>query len=534
MSSINWEEVVAAFDALDAVMTRLQDLCFDGLTTPERLALLQRCEVARRRLPSIEHPLINQLGEQAGEQELGGKLAAVLAGRLRVSRGEASRRLGEAADLGPRRALTGEQLAPLLSATASAVRQGRIGAGHVRVIREFCGQVPAEVDLETRERAEAHLARLAGQFRPDQLAKLAQRLMDCVNPDGRYSDEDRARRRGLTLGRQGRDGMSRISGWLTPEARAGLDAVLAKLAAPGMCNPDDESPVVQAPAGADAVSRDRRSVGQRHHDGLNAAVRALLASGDLGQHNGLPASIIVTTTRGELQRACGRGLTGGGTVLPISDVIRLARHAHHYLAVFDRGKAVGLHHAKRLATAGHAWCCMPKTVVAPVRAVMCRAINARCIMSPRGPPAGAPTSINSLWPAGLTTNCSSRVGALARTPTVIPNGCHRRTSTMDSQEPTPTTTPKNCSATAQPTKAKRGVDRAVVWHAEPMAGKEIDRVRATSALAVIKQHPAMVLFVLSPALALLAVIWWLAGAGWAIAAALAVLVVGVAVVVRKR
>ncbi|MEB3906758.1 hypothetical protein OSH39_21140 [Mycobacterium ulcerans] len=67
-----------------------------------------------------------------------------------------------------------------------------------------------------------------------------------------------------------------------------------------------------------------------------------------------------------------------------------------------------------------------------------------------------------------------------------------------------------------------------------MAGKEIDRVRATSALAVIKQHPAMVLFVLSPALALLAVIWWLAGAGWAIAAALAVLVVGVAVVVRKR
>ncbi|EUA89720.1 hypothetical protein I551_3796 [Mycobacterium ulcerans str. Harvey] len=81
---------------------------------------------------------------------------------------------------------------------------------------------------------------------------------------------------------------------------------------------------------------------------------------------------------------------------------------------------------------------------------------------------------------------------------------------------------------------EEGVDRAVVWHAEPMAGKEIDRVRATSALAVIKQHPAMVLFVLSPALALLAVIWWLAGAGWAIAAALAVLVVGVAVVVRKR
>lgn len=74
----------------------------------------------------------------------------------------------------------------------------------------------------------------------------------------------------------------------------------------------------------------------------------------------------------------------------------------------------------------------------------------------------------------------------------------------------------------------------MVWHAERMAGKEIDRVRATSALAVIKQHPVMVLFALSPVLAVLAVIWWLAGAGWAIAAALVLLVAGGAIVVRKR
>ncbi|CAM4237586.1 DUF222 domain-containing protein [Mycobacterium basiliense] len=130
--------------------------------------------------------------------------------------------------------------------------------------------------------------------------------MDCVNPDGSYSDEDRARRRGLTLGKQGLDGMSRISGWLSPEARAGLDAVLAKLAAPGMCNPDDESPVVDGAAGEQAVQRDTRSTSQRNHDGLNSALRALLASGDLGQHNGLPATIIVATTLGELEAGAGR------------------------------------------------------------------------------------------------------------------------------------------------------------------------------------------------------------------------------------
>jgi hypothetical protein len=72
----------------------------------------------------------------------------------------------------------------------------------------------------------------------------------------------------------------------------------------------------------------------------------------LGQHNGLPASIIVTTTLRELEAAAGRGLTGGGTLLPMSDVIRLASHAHHYLAIFDNGKALALYHTKRLASPG--------------------------------------------------------------------------------------------------------------------------------------------------------------------------------------
>jgi hypothetical protein len=67
-----------------------------------------------------------------------------------------------------------------------------------------------------------------------------------------------------------------------------------------------------------------------------------------------------------------------------------------------------------------------------------------------------------------------------------------------------------------------------------MAGKEIDRVRATSALEVIKQHPGLVLFALSPVLTLVGVIWWLAGAGWAIAAAFVLLVAGGALIVRKR
>jgi Domain of unknown function (DUF222) len=325
-------------------------LSFDALTTPERLALLERCERWRRALPAVEHPLTNQLGEQASETELGGKLPAALANRLRITRAEASRRIHEAADLGERKAITGEPLPPRLPATAAAQRNGRIGAAHVAVIRSFYHRLPDAVDLETRAQAEAQLARLGGEHRPDELAKLADKLTDCLNPDGNFTDDDRARRRGIIIGRQDIDGMSPINGYLTPEARATIDAVLAKLAAPGMCNPADPTPCLSGTPSQQAIDTDTRSTGQRHHDALTAVLRNALSSGELGQHNGLPASIIVTTTLRELETGAGRGLTGGGTLLPMSDVIRLASHAHHYLAIFHNGKTLALYHTKRLAS----------------------------------------------------------------------------------------------------------------------------------------------------------------------------------------
>jgi Domain of unknown function (DUF222) len=350
MRASSREEVVEVFDVLKADLKRAVDLRCDALTTPERLALLENCEEIRRVLSAVEHPLINQLAEQADAAELGGKLAPALADRLRISRAEASRRIHEAADLGERRALNGEPLPPVLPATAEAQRNGELGAGHVAVIRSFWHRLPDFVDIETRAKAETQLARLAGEHRPDELAKLADKLTDCLNPDGDFTDIDRAKRRGITIGKQDVDGMSPISGYLVPEARATIDAVFAKLAAPGMCNSADDQPCISGTPSEAAIQGDTRSLGQRNHDALLAAARALLASGELGQHNGLPASIIVTTTLDELEKGAGRGLTGGGTLLPMSDVIRLGSHAHHYLAIFDKGKALALYHTKRLAS----------------------------------------------------------------------------------------------------------------------------------------------------------------------------------------
>ncbi|HET7665546.1 MAG TPA: DUF222 domain-containing protein, partial [Mycobacterium sp.] len=115
---------------------------------------------------------------------------------------------------------------------------------------------------------------------PTPFRAAAERLALLLNQDGELPDDsDRARRRYLRIDKQGVDGMSRLHGLLDPQARATLEAVLAKLGAQGMCNPDDHHPCIDGDPSAEAVQRDTRSPGQRHHDALTAMGRAVLASG---------------------------------------------------------------------------------------------------------------------------------------------------------------------------------------------------------------------------------------------------------------
>jgi uncharacterized protein DUF222 len=186
MCSSSREGIEADFASLHEVVSRIVGHRYDALTNPERLGLLEALESQTRRLVVQGHQLINQLAERSEATELGGKLSHALSARLRITGGEAARRVAEAAELGPRRALSGEPLAPLLSATAAAQRDGQIGSGHVRVIRSFLRRLPMSVDVCTREAAESDLAEKATEFDPDYLAKLADRLTGYLNPEGSY------------------------------------------------------------------------------------------------------------------------------------------------------------------------------------------------------------------------------------------------------------------------------------------------------------------------------------------------------------
>lgn len=67
-----------------------------------------------------------------------------------------------------------------------------------------------------------------------------------------------------------------------------------------------------------------------------------------------------------------------------------------------------------------------------------------------------------------------------------------------------------------------------------MAGKELDPQRARAAREVVRQHPAMALLAASPVLIAVALVWWLAGAGWAIVLLVTAVLAGGYAVLRRR
>ena len=77
------------------------------------------------------------------------------------------------------------------------------------MIQKFFRDLPDHVPPAEIEKAEQSLAKHATELRPDQLQTVANRLALTLNPDGTFSDEDRARKRGFTwCGGQRVDGMS--------------------------------------------------------------------------------------------------------------------------------------------------------------------------------------------------------------------------------------------------------------------------------------------------------------------------------------
>jgi len=347
------ERFRALADQVDAAYAEMRALSSDEVGNEFRAELTERLETQDRTHRGLMHRMFGQIADPPDETAMAPLLVNSLAARLRVPPREIKRRMKIAGRITPRRQLAGPPLPPELPHAAAAVEGGAIGEDHLRVISRAIDVLPSCVSVVDRDDVERSLVTEASKNDAEIVKAVARRIDEIFNPDGDYDEADRARRRGLQLGAQAPDGMSRLSGWIDPETRCYVEAVTAAVR-PGRHLPD----------GTLAEVADDRSPSQRRHDGIKLGLKAGIASGGMGSHRGHPVTVIARTTLAELNQAAHAvtnpaipmpppARTGGDTALPMRDLIRMGADGIHYLVVFDdhSDRPIYLGRQRRIATA---------------------------------------------------------------------------------------------------------------------------------------------------------------------------------------
>ncbi|HEY0240756.1 MAG TPA: DUF222 domain-containing protein [Friedmanniella sp.] len=345
-------EALEALDDFEAALGRLIDAVeaggLDGSDGLRLVGFLQRFERARNQMALVDHRAIG-VAEAMGVPETWTQpsMIGVLATTLRISRGEAGRRVRAAEQVGNRVTMTGDVLEPLRPALAAAQRAGEASPEQVDVCLRAIGGVdhrgfdPADLDA-----ADALLAGFVTTFGPKELNDLAARVVERIDPDGTAPQEQvNADRRHLAL-RRTRDGMYAVEGRLTGAVGAKLTAVLSPLAAPRV-------ETVTLEDGREVNSVDPRHHGQRNHDALEEVCDRLLRSGTLPDSGGTPATVIVTITEDQLRGRRGTGTTSDGSRLSADTVVGVADEADVYVArLSPLGVVLDLGRTRRCASPG--------------------------------------------------------------------------------------------------------------------------------------------------------------------------------------
>ncbi|WP_328651169.1 HNH endonuclease [Micromonospora sp. NBC_00330] len=293
------EELAQADDAVAA--------CVDAATwaLPEHdlIAALDAAHRLEQRLAAVTLTLIREIDARGTARAQGASCTAVwLRERLRLTV-PAARRLID--------------LAAALDAGNPGIRQaladGHLSLDQARVITDTAATVQATAGTQAAGKAVSLLTDWASQFDPTHLRKLGTRILDHVAPDiadaatqaALDAEARRATRdRHLTLSEQ-TDGRLRLTGTLDAETAGLFRAAIDPLSAPS--GPDDQ-----------------RSAGQRRHDAFAEICRLTLRTGQLPDHGGDSAQIVVTTSYDGLTRQLSSGTLDTGLSLTPEAVRRLA------------------------------------------------------------------------------------------------------------------------------------------------------------------------------------------------------------------
>ena len=212
-------EVKTHLTALAAAVDGLLGADVTGLPSADVIDVMQQLEKSLRRAGAVSHRLVVEAVERSLPAALGyNSPNKLLVEVLRVSAADASARIAAARDLGLFHTTSGEQMEAALPETAAAQRDSEIGADHARVIRKIMRKIPHAVTNADVALAESILAECARAGTPEDVENAGHRLLAHLDPDGNLGDDrDRSRRRGISLGRQDSELMSKISGEFDPQ-----------------------------------------------------------------------------------------------------------------------------------------------------------------------------------------------------------------------------------------------------------------------------------------------------------------------------
>lgn len=310
------------------------------------VGFMHRFEGFRRRLSLVDHAVIRH-GQDGGLPGQVGQpsMQRVLSSTLRISRAEAGRRVRAAEAVGVRVSMLGEVLSPVRPVLAAAQRAGVVGVEQVAVVvRALAGVDRPGFDPADVVAAEELLTGFAATFGPEDLRRLADTVVDRIDPDGsRPRDDLNQDRRHVEL-RPKDDGSWVGELRLTGPVGAKLSALLSPLAKPRVGT-------IIGPDGRPVEAVDIRTYGQRMHDALEDLCDRLLRSGELPDSGGTPATVIVTINWEDLAAKTGYGTTSDGVLISTREVLAMASEAEIIPVVLNASGAVlDLGRSRRIAS----------------------------------------------------------------------------------------------------------------------------------------------------------------------------------------
>jgi hypothetical protein len=288
-----------------------------SLSDADLLACLDTLHQAETRLATAMAHLVAEITRRDLPATLGASsMIALLHQRLRISPHAAKRQVELGAAL--RRWPVVEQ----------AMTAGTVNAEQVRVIDECLTDLSGRIPPDVLETAETDLVTHAEQLPPRELRHVGERILTHVAPELAEESEAQALARAEARAAAGRrlaltptgTGQVRLTGWLTAEGAAVVNAALDPL-----CRP---------------VSSDDRSPGQRRVDALVEICGLALRTGELPEHGGDRPHITITLPYQQLRTQAGAGVLDTGELISAAQARRVCCDANLLPAVLGGASEV--------------------------------------------------------------------------------------------------------------------------------------------------------------------------------------------------